>query len=74
MSSTHTVAKRRADPPPNRRRWVTVEWTANYLGVTTKTVRSMISEGRLTGYRNGRFIRLDLDEIDAAMQPFGGGA
>ncbi|KDO94858.1 DNA-binding protein [Mycobacterium avium subsp. hominissuis A5] len=35
----------------------------------------MIADGRLTGYRNGaRLIRLDLNEVDAAMQPFGGAA
>jgi hypothetical protein len=34
----------------------------------------MIVDGRLTGYRNGaKLIRLDLNEIDAAMEPFGGG-
>ena len=35
----------------------------------------MIADGRLTGYRSGgRLVRLDLNEIDAAMQPFGGAA
>ncbi|EUA09266.1 putative dNA binding domain protein [Mycobacterium kansasii 732] len=35
--------------------------------------RQMIADGRLTGYRAGaRLIRLDLNEVDAAMQPFGG--
>jgi excisionase family DNA binding protein len=48
---------------------------AKYLGVTERTVRQMIADGRLTGYRNGRrLVRLDLNEIDAAMQPFGGAA
>jgi hypothetical protein len=33
----------------------------------------MIADGRLTGYRSGsRLVRLRIDEIDAAMQPFGG--
>jgi excisionase family DNA binding protein len=33
----------------------------------------MIADGRLTGYRSGgRLIRLDLNEVDAAMRPFGG--
>jgi hypothetical protein len=33
----------------------------------------MIGDGRLTGYRSGaRLVRLDRNEIDAAMQPFGG--
>jgi hypothetical protein len=35
----------------------------------------MISDGRLTGYRNGRrLVRVDLNEVDTAMKPFGGAA
>jgi len=35
----------------------------------------MVADGRLTAYRAGtRLVRLDLNEIDAAMQPFGGAA
>lgn len=55
------------------RRYVKIADAAEYLGVTDRTIRQMISDGRLTGYRSGaRLIRLDLNEIDAAMQPFGG--
>ena len=57
------------------RRWASIQQTADYLGVTDRTVRQMIADGRICGYRNGRkFIRLDLNEVDAAMQPFGGAA
>ena len=78
-----------AEPRPNRyarrhpvaprntlaRRWASIQNTADYLGVTDRTVRQMISDGRLRGYRSGgRLIRLDLNEVDAAMQPFGGAA
>lgn len=54
------------------RRYVKLAEAAEYLGVTDRTIRNMISDGRLTGYRNGhRLVRVDLNEIDAAMQPFG---
>lgn len=57
------------------RRYVSIAEAADYLGVTDRTVRQMIADGRLTGYRNGkRLIRLDVNEIDAAMTPFGGAA
>lgn len=87
MSSDHGATDR-ANPLPNRarrrhpdkafsaarRRYVTINETAEYLDVTERTVRQMITDGRLIGYRMGnRFIRLDLDEIDAALTPFGGG-
>ncbi|MFV8316281.1 excisionase family DNA-binding protein [Mycobacterium sp. 23] len=58
-----------------RRRYVSVADAAEYLDVTARTIRQMIADGRLTGYRNGgRLVRLDLNEIDAAMKPFGGAA
>ncbi|HCS59068.1 MAG TPA: DNA-binding protein [Gordonia polyisoprenivorans] len=57
------------------RRWASINATAEYLGVTDRTIRQMIADGRIRGYRNGRkMIRLDLNEIDAAMKPFGGAA
>lgn len=58
-----------------RRRYVKIAEAADYLQVTERTIRQMIADGRLTGYRSGgRLVRLDLNEIDAAMQPFGGDA
>lgn len=65
-------ARRHSESPPPRR-WAGIPATAEYLGVTDRTIRQMIADGRLTGYRAGaRLIRLDLNEVDAAMQPFGG--
>ncbi len=58
-----------------RRRYVKIADAAEYLQVTDRTIRQMIADGRLTGYRSGgRIVRVDLNEIDAAMQPFGGAA
>jgi excisionase family DNA binding protein len=58
-----------------RRRYVKVAEAAEYLQVTDRTIRQMIADGRLTAYRSGtRLVRLDLNEIDAAMRPFGGAA
>jgi excisionase family DNA binding protein len=58
-----------------RRKYVKMSEAAEYLGVTDRTIRQMIADGRITGYRNGsRLVRVDLNEIDAAMRPFGGDA
>jgi excisionase family DNA binding protein len=66
-------ARRHPDTQPAGRRWATITETAAYLRITTRTVRDMISAGRLTGYRNGtRLVRVDLDEVDRIMEPFGG--
>ncbi|MCH5645361.1 excisionase family DNA-binding protein [Gordonia sp. ABSL49_1] len=60
---------------PSPRRWASIQQTADHLGVTSRTVRSMIADGRLRGYRNGhKVIRVDLNEVDASMTPFGGAA
>ncbi|WP_322860105.1 excisionase family DNA-binding protein [Mycobacterium europaeum] len=64
-----------SDAPTHRRRYVTLAEAAEYLGVTARTIRQMIADGRLTGYRASyRLVRVDLNEIDAAMKPFGGAA
>jgi excisionase family DNA binding protein len=56
-----------------RRRYVKIVEAADYLAVTDRTIRQMIADGRLTAYRSGsRLVRLDLDEVDAAMVAFGG--
>jgi excisionase family DNA binding protein len=66
--------RERRHPEPARRYAKLIE-AAQYLGVTDRTIRQMIADGRLTGYRNGaRLIRVDLNELDAAMKPFGGAA
>jgi excisionase family DNA binding protein len=58
----------------SRPAYLSIRETADYLGVTTRTVHTMVSDGRLIAYRLGaRVVRLRRDEIDAAMQPFGGG-
>jgi excisionase family DNA binding protein len=80
MAKTAVRTKTAATQGPNRaerrgRRYAKLAEAAAYLGVTDRTIRQMIADGRLTGYRSGtRLIRVDLNEVDAAMQPFGGSA
>lgn len=72
---TSSNRRQRQHPDPAPRRWGSIHDVAMYLGVTTRTVRQMVADGRLTGYRNGgRLVRIDLNEVDARMEPFGGGA
>jgi excisionase family DNA binding protein len=57
------------------RRWVSPNQAAEHLGVTHRTIRNMIADGRLTAYRSGRnIIRLDANELDAVLKPYGGNA
>lgn len=48
---------------------VPIDVAAEHLGVCTRTIRNYIAEGRLTGFRVGRLIRLDAAEVDALARP-----
>ena len=55
------IKKKKVEKMPD---YVSIEFTANFFGVSEKTVRNWISEGRLVGYETGpRLIRLDYEEI-----------
>ena len=56
------------------RRYASIKQTAEYLGIGERTVRDKIAAGLLVAYRNGGIIRLDLNEVDAAMVSVGGDA
>ena len=78
MANLQTPSRPAPPAGPNRatrRRYIKIAAAAEYLDVTTRTIRQMIADGRLTGYRSGgRLVRVDLNELDAAMKPFGGAA
>jgi excisionase family DNA binding protein len=53
-----------------RRRYITIAEIAQYLQVSDRTVRRLIADGELTGYRMGqsrRTIRVDLNEVDEQL-------
>lgn len=53
-----------------RRRYISIAEAADYLQISTSTVRRLISDGELNGYRigqSGRLIRVDMNEIDAQL-------
>lgn len=62
------------DKKPPERRWATLKQAADYLGLKEyRTIRGHIAAGKYPAYRlNGRLVRVDLNEIDAAMEQFGG--
>lgn len=51
--------------------WMTQSEAAAYLRVTARAVRTMIADGRLTGYRMGerRTMRVRRDEVTNLLQP-----
>ena len=60
-------------PAPLPDRLITVQATAIYLGVDTRTVRNMIHDGRLKAVTLGpRVLRIRLSDIDSALTPYGG--
>lgn len=52
-----------------RRRWLNQREAAEYLGVTTRTIRTYIRSGAIPARRlpGGRGIRIDRGELDAAL-------
>lgn len=56
---------------------ISIAEAAEYLSVSTKTIRRYIATGRLTGYRTGpRLLRVDRNELDGLLRPIptaGGG-
>lgn len=55
------------EAPP---RWISIRTAAEYLSCDDKTVRRLISAGKLDAFRLGsRAIRLDRNQLDAMMRP-----
>lgn len=51
---------------------ISVADAAEYLGCSTKTIRRRIAEGSITAYRapgGGRLMRVDRDQLEAALRP-----
>lgn len=52
------------------KRFIRQEAAAERWDVSVDTIRRLISSGKITGYRlNGRIIRVDVAEVDAAFRP-----
>lgn len=54
---------------PTARRYASLADAAEYVGCSERHLRRLIARGDLTGYRLGRLIRVDLDELDALLKP-----
>jgi excisionase family DNA binding protein len=46
------------------RRYASLKDAGLYVGLSQWTIRRRIADGTLTGYRIGRAIRVDLNEVD----------
>ncbi|OLT46932.1 hypothetical protein BJF85_00200 [Saccharomonospora sp. CUA-673] len=51
------------------KRYASLQAGSDYLDVTVKSLRNWIAQGRITGYRVGRHIKVDLNELDAFAEP-----
>jgi excisionase family DNA binding protein len=52
-------------------RFLSIAEAAEYLGVNVRSVRNMLTDGRLKAYKLGpRIVRIRLSEIDAALEPY----
>jgi excisionase family DNA binding protein len=55
---------------PSARRWLSQSEAAEYLGVTTRSIRNFVRSGAIVGRRlpGSRLMRFDRLELDAALQ------
>ncbi|GAA1714347.1 hypothetical protein GCM10009809_08170 [Isoptericola hypogeus] len=62
-----------APPPEAPPTWVTRDWTADYLGVTIRTVDRLAANGDIQAYRvgSGRSTRFRRDDVEALLIPVG---
>jgi len=42
---------------------------AEYLDISTKTARRRIADGTITAYRVGRLLKVDLNQLEALLEP-----
>ena len=76
------MTKPRIKPPtfapavePKVRRWASITAAAEHYQIGNRTLRQMIYDGKVTGYKLGpQLLRVDLNEIDALMEPTTNGA
>jgi excisionase family DNA binding protein len=62
------VASTRRKPLRQAKRYARLAEAAESYGMSVKTLRRYITEGRITGYRAGpKLIKVDLDELDAVL-------
>lgn len=61
------------------RRYASINEAAEYIGSSSKTISRLVGAGKLTRYalpgkQRARIVRVDLNELDALLNPaFGGG-
>jgi excisionase family DNA binding protein len=56
-------------------RYLTIGEAADYLNVAPLTIKKMLRDGRLPGYKLGpRVVRIRLSDIESALQPYNGDA
>ena len=50
---------------------VSIADAAAYLGVNVRSIRNLLTDGRLKAYKLGpRIVRIRLSDIDAALEPY----
>ncbi|WP_125774338.1 excisionase family DNA-binding protein [Antribacter gilvus] len=67
MSARRNTPRGGADGAPASGRLVALDEAAEALSVSVKTLRRRIADGTVRGYRVGRLVRVDVDEVREAL-------
>ena len=60
---TASQTKRRRSPRPDPPRLASLDVAADFLDLHVRTVRRMVANGELRGYRVARLIKVDMNEV-----------
>lgn len=61
------MGKSSSGAPLPQRRLISTTKAADRLNVSPGTVRQFIADGKLTGYKVGRLIKVDVNQVDAQI-------
>jgi excisionase family DNA binding protein len=57
-----------AGQPSERSEWLDAHGAAEFLGVTTRTIRNMVRRGDLPEHRSGRLLRFRRADLEAHLR------
>lgn len=62
------MSKSNFGAPISERRLISTTKAAERLNVSPGTIRQFIADGKLMGYRIGRLLKVDVNQVDALIE------
>lgn len=62
------MSKSSSGTPPSQRRLISTTKAAERLNVSPGTIRQFVADGKLCGYKVGRLLKVDVNQLDALVE------